>query len=75
MVKTNTSMRKIIRIVPLIRADRHTTTNGTAFKMTEDQIKNTVKSGSHQYRKYNNKSYSFDISDDELKSLQIGFNF
>ena len=75
MVKTNTSMRKIIRIVPLIRADRHTTTNGTAFKMTEDQINNTVKSGSHQYRKYNNKSYSFDVSDDELKSLQIGFNF
>ena len=43
--------------------------------MTQAQINNTVKSGSHQYRKYNQKSYSFDVSDDQLKSLQIGFNF
>ena len=43
--------------------------------MNQFQSRNTVKSGSNLYRKYNNKSYSFDITDQQLKNLQIGYNF
>ena len=67
MVKKTTPVNKIIRIVPLIRADVH--------PMNQFQSRNTVKSGSNLYRKYNNKSYSFDITNQQLKNLQIGYNF